>query len=309
MVKHISILSIIILILLGCSEEKNFPFEKGFPLVTTLDPVKFNIDEVDLFGEIVIPAEYVNKNYAIEVGFIARTPLFSDTIFIKTTSESVKINFRLSKRYYRPTTLHVLAFAKLDSVYYLGLEKKLELTGKPFSLSHIIPDSALWQDTIRIIGSRLDGYPERTTVSVLSTNPSIWSYGRVIAVGSEFIDFIMPRHEPSDLNHVIVQIERISLWMYSVLQHNKPKIHDFFPEQGFQGDTVTITGIHFGHYHVTDTLGFDVRFGGHLLPIVSWKNNEIKVRMNLQEEQVSHFTVRHLYYHETSQSTFHFLNP
>ncbi|TVQ17220.1 MAG: hypothetical protein EA361_02850 [Bacteroidetes bacterium] len=305
---RITILFIITILLLGCKEDIDFPLQKDFPFVKTMEPIVINKDDVNLIGDLVLPVNFSNSNGEIEFGFIASTPLYTDTIFVGKTDQSQQFNYILQKRYYVDTQLKVQALAKHDSVFYLGGQKRVKITGNNFTITGITPNTGLWQDTVSITGSRLDGYPDKIYVYFYSRSHG--HLATVVANDSNYIEVIVPWLTPAKpLYDVSVSTGGNYIWLYDAFAFNEPKITDFHPRQGFQGDTVTIQGNHFGHYHETYTSEFSVTFGEHPLPVVSWNNNEIKVIMEVPTQQENQFTVRHLYYHDTSQNTFNLIKP
>lgn len=307
MVKRITTLFIFAILLWGCKEEVDFPLPKDFPVVKTLEPVVINEDDVNLVGELVLPANLTNNIGEIEFGFIANSRYFKDTIFVGKTNESRHFSYILSKRYYRETTITIHAFAKYDSIFYQGAQKTAEVKGKYFTINNLIPRTGVWQDTLTITGSRLDGAPEKTRIYFRSGNYE--RFAHVSAIDSNFIEFIVPPLMPSNTHHIVLKIDVLTVYMYDVFKFDEPKITDFYPKSGFQGDTVTINGNYFGHYHETATIPFSVTFGEYQLPIVSWNNQEIKAIMDVSESQENHFKVKHLHYHDTSQNTYNLINP
>jgi hypothetical protein len=314
MVKRLIFFVFLASIFWGCKEEMDFPFAKDFPVVITGDYIRINYDEVILQGEVVIPDNLINENLELEFGFFINSQWNNDTIFLGVSATSQRFQYNLEKRFISNTKVEIKAFAKNDSVFYGGNTIMVDFIGKNFTINEVIPHQGVWQDTIKIKGLRLDGHPDHTRVFFVrpwENHSQHFFEATVFAIDSNNIMVAVPGITNAVSVDIIIDIASQQLRIKNKFQIAKPDISGFFPEYGFDGDTITITGNHFGHFfNSANQSNNSVTIAGKVLPVVSWNNHKIEVVLdNLPVRVEDHITIKYLSLEGTSQKTFFFINP
>lgn len=308
MVKRITTLFIIVFLLWGCKEEVDFPLPKDFPWVKTLEYQPLNIDKVVLKGEMVFNRSKDIPQNEVDYGFIVESEFITDTFLIGTSNQSLSFEFVFNEIFLKQTILSYKAFAKIDSSIYMG-NREEAIMGRVFEIHEVIPAKAVWQDTVVIMGSRLGSFPDDTQVFFRNTLSA-----DIIAIDTNYIEVVVPKIPNSGTYNLKIVIAGQTLTVDGLFQIAAPEITGFYPEYGFEGDTITISGNYFGQYSTSNPSETFVSLGWHngwvYLQVISWKPDEIKVLLNDINKRIDNpIIVNHLNNQGISQNSFFMVNP
>ena len=243
-------LVLLFLFLFGCSKDVEFPTAGQFPLAITLHPSNINTEGALLRGEISGGA-WEGKD-TIAYGFIIsiqgqQNPLSQDTIILGETTRALKFDHYTINRQVVDSEIYIYAFARDDDYLYLGDRVSVFFSGEMFEITGFYPEAGVWQDTILIHGKRLTGHLDDTKVIFRQNANPGWLEAGIVGLGADTLMVTVPSVRWADKSEIIVEIAGQSLSAEMLFHNSPPVIESFYPEEGYDGDTITIYGKHLGH--------------------------------------------------------------
>ncbi|TVQ93651.1 MAG: hypothetical protein EA393_01975 [Bacteroidetes bacterium] len=237
-------------IIYGCSKDVEFPDVKQFPHVITLHPSNINTAGALLRGEISGGA-WEGKD-TITYGFIIsiqgqQSTLSRDTIILGETTEALRYDHYISNHQVLDSDVYIYAFARDDNYLFLGDRERVIFSGDIFEIKGFYPEAGVWQDTILIFGKRLSGHPDDTRVLFRqNANPSVLSAG-IIALSADTLMVTVPAVRFAEKSEIVVEIAGLPIVAEELFYNSPPVIEGFYPEEGYDGDTIMIFGKHLGY--------------------------------------------------------------
>lgn len=244
------ILLLLLFFLYGCSKDVEYPQEKQFPHVITLHPSNINIEGALLRGEISGGA-WEGKD-SIAYGFIVsiqreQSPLSQDTIILGETSEALRFDHYISNQQVLDSDVYIYAFARDDDYLYLGDREKVMFSGEMFEVTGFYPEAGVWQDTMLIFGKRLAGHPDDTKVFFSRVDNTGLVPADIIGFSADTLMVTVPVIRFADKSEIIVEVAGQSIIAEDLFFNSPPVIEGFYPEEGYDGDTIMIFGQHLGY--------------------------------------------------------------
>lgn len=314
MTRSCLLLVLLFIFFYGCSGDIEYPQKKQFPHVITLHPSNINTEGALLRGEIIGGA-WEGKD-TISYGFIIiikgqQSPWSRDTITLGETNLGLKFDHFIINQHVIDSEIYIYAFARDNENLYLGEKIQVSFKGEMFEFTGFYPKEGVWQDTILILGKRLSGHPDDTRVIFRQNAFPSWLEAGIIGFGADTLIVTVPAVRDAEKSEITVEIAGHPVKAEEMFHNRSPKIESFYPEQGYEGDTITIFGTHFGHPS-DDHLSW-VSLSTHIidvLTVLEWTNTRIiaildNIRFRIESNIKVHYNTRI----GVSEGLFTYINP
>jgi hypothetical protein len=237
------IVFLLLFLLLGCNREESI--QEVRPLIKT-NEVQLTSEGVVLSGEFILSGTYRSIHYGFQLD---TDPSFSDPIVIEAGSNKQPNSFQArvytdldsKKKYY------IRTWAKSEKYDVLGNRLEFANTDgrkdEPAPLiSKVIPETALWGDTIKIIGKYFDFFGYNNKVLFNGVESKIWNH-------QDTIWAIIP-NVPAFQNiiNVAVKVDGKTTDKESAINLTPPVITGLSKNEGQYPDTIVINGDNFTKY-------------------------------------------------------------
>jgi len=234
----VQLVLILFLIFAGCKREG--PIAEVKPFLKTNQVVVNTASDggITMSGEFVLSGNY----RSIQYGFQIDTDVsFKNPVIIPAGSDNQPIRFEVTAQIaLKPDVMYyVRAWAKTGQYEVLGNVVIFQTNNSPLpAIDKIVPEIALWGDTIMIIGKYFDYFGKDN--KVLFNNvlpPKIWG-------GKDTIWAIVPIVKDFEIK-VYVQVNSNVSSKIASFQYATPVISSITKTAGLYPDTVTISGDNF----------------------------------------------------------------
>jgi hypothetical protein len=278
--KHSSLLFLILLILSTCSEEE--VYQRGYPSLYTLEINNANENGVVFVAEIL---NHENLNI-LEYGF-----LWSKKVNVEINQSEKKIittNFsdgvfssKIETALENGTEYYVRAYLITDEYTVYGNMLSFDSKGSigP-NLKKIEPNNGVWGDTIQLIGNNFSYLNTSNKVTFKSVE------ARVIESNDSIIKCIVPQVDNSVTLPVKVEVSKKASNSSVNFKINAPTIQSISTLTGTFRDEIIIKGTNFGKKSSYNKF----YFGNIESPLEYVNNNTLKVFVpdNIEEKTTQH---------------------
>ena len=247
MFKATAFFLLLFLICFGCKREDSISEVK--PLVKTNQILNNGSEGIVLSGEFVLPGSYSSIRYGFHLDTDGG---FSHPIIVEAGSEKQPDKFEATifTALNTGTKYYVRTWAKSEKYEVFGncleFENKAGRKGEPAPLiTKVVPETALWGDTIMIIGKYFDFFGFTNKVLFNGIEFKIWNH-------QDTIWAIIPNVTVSQNQiNMMVKVDDKGTENQFVINLTPPVITGLSKNEGQYPDTIIISGDHFTRFGTT----------------------------------------------------------